>query len=221
MAEKEGDKYIVDADLFEAAIENGKISQKTIDIFSGIDFIVDLEMDLEIISCKELEDVIGAAISEVEQYATVKNNTIVSNEIDKCSNAPNIYLERDRFKNALSEVFTNALKFSKNSTKVMVISHFDDENFHISVFNEPMIDEEGHEGVPTEFEDLVFEPFFRITKKVNEAYKTLEVGLGLTLVEKIIKKHNGKVKISNVKDYSDITRDPVTKVHLQISLPIS
>jgi signal transduction histidine kinase len=221
MAEKKGDKYVVDADLFEAAIENGKISQKTIDIFSGIDFIVDLELDLEIVSCKEMEDIIGDVIGEVKPYAMVKNNIVIANEIDKCSKAPNIYIERERIKNALNEVLINALKFSKNDTKVMLISHFDDENFNISVFNEPMIDEEGHEGVPTEFEDLVFEPFFRITKKVNEAYKTLEVGLGLTLVEKIIKKHNGKVKISNVKDYSDITRDPVTKVHLEISFPIS
>ncbi len=221
MAEKKGDKYIVDADIFEAAVENGKISQKTIDIFSGIDFIVDLDLNLEIVSCSELQDIIRKAVSEVEPYIIVKKNTIVANEINECSKAPNIYLERERFKSALNEVLINALKFSKDFTKVMVITHFDEENINISVFNEPLIDEEGHEGVPTEFEDLVFEPFFRITKKVNEAYKTLEVGLGLTLVEKIIKKHNGMVKISNIKDYSDISRDPVTKVHLMISLPIS
>lgn len=221
MSQKEGDKYIVDADLFEAAIENGKISQKTIDIFSGIDFIVDLDLKLEIFSCNEIEDVIKDAINEVEPYTIVKKNTIVSNEINQCSKAPNIYLEKGRFKSVLNEVLINALKFSKESTKIMLITHIDEESINISVFNEPVIDEDGHEGVPTEFEDLVFEPFFRITKKVNEAYKTLEVGLGLTLVEKIIKKHNGSVKISNIKDYSDITRDPVTKVHLMISLPIS
>jgi response regulator of citrate/malate metabolism len=221
MADKEGDRYIVDADIFDAAVENGKISQKTIDIFSGIDYIVDLDLNLKIVTCNEIEDIIRDAISEVEPFIHVKNNTIITNHIENCSRVTNIHIERERFKSVVNEVLVNALKFSKDSTKVLVISHLDEENFNISVFNEPVIDEDGHEGVPTEFEDLVFEPFFRITKKVNESYKTLEVGLGLTLVEKVIKKHNGKVKISNIKDYSDISRDPVTKVHLLISLPLS
>ncbi len=221
LSEKKGDKYIVDSDIFEAAIENGKISQKTIDIFSGIDFIVDLDLKLELISCSDLNELIGDVIKEAEPFIKIKKNTIVTNEIDSFSQILNIYIEKERLKSALNEVLINALKFSKESTKVMLITHLNEENVSISVFNEPFIDEEGHEGVPTEYEDLVFEPFFRITKKVNEAYKTLEVGLGLTLVEKIIKKHKGKIKISNIKDYSDITRDPVTKVHLMISLPIA
>jgi signal transduction histidine kinase len=75
-------------------------------------------------------------------------------------------------------------------------------------------------GIPQEYENIIFEPFFRMVNNVYEKYDTIDYGLGLTIVEKIIRKHNGEVSVTNVKDNSDFSRDPVTKVSFTIKIPL-
>jgi K+-sensing histidine kinase KdpD len=70
-----------------------------------------------------------------------------------------------------------------------------------------------------EYENIIFEPFFRKVKYVHEKYKTLDYGLGLTLVDRIIRKHNGKVIMYNITDYSDINKNPIKKVCCEVTLP--
>jgi len=76
-------------------------------------------------------------------------------------------------------------------------------------------------GIPKEYEKVVFEPFYRLSKLVYEKYNTLDFGIGLTFVEKIVARHGGEIFAENIVDYSDITKDPQVKVNLMISLPFS
>ena len=66
-------------------------------------------------------------------------------------------------------------------------------------------------GIPVEYENMIFEPFCRLVKTVQEDYHTLEFGLGLTMAEKTIKAHKGKIRLYNIKDYSFI-KDHTSKV---------
>jgi signal transduction histidine kinase len=59
-----------------------------------------------------------------------------------------------------------------------------------------------------------------MTKFVYEQYNTLDFGLGLTLVEKIVTKHGGEVVAENIVAHSDLKREPQTKVSLTITFPI-
>jgi K+-sensing histidine kinase KdpD len=70
------------------------------------------------------------------------------------------------------------------------------------ILNVPEV-QNGILGIPEAYSRVVFEPFFRICRTVQEEYKTLDFGLGLTLVEKVINKHNGKVAVENLKNYLD------------------
>jgi signal transduction histidine kinase len=87
--------------------------------------------------------------------------------------------------------------------------------------SEPEKGSEGILGVPPEYEKIVFEPFYRLSKLVYEQFKTLDFGLGLTLIEKIIIKHGGDVVLKNIIDHSDIKREPLFKVSLTITLPLA
>ncbi len=71
-------------------------------------------------------------------------------------------------------------------------------------FDIPVRNSKGFEGIPFEYENLVFEPFFRLSEFTLEQFNTLDYGLGLTIVEKIIMKLGGKISVSNIVDYSNL-----------------
>lgn len=49
-------------------------------------------------------------------------------------------------------------------------------------------------GIPKEYQRTIFEPFFRVDKSRSRAYGG--VGLGLTLVQKIVELHGGEIRIA-------------------------
>ena len=94
-------------------------------------------------------------------------------------------------------------------------------NVLISIVSDPDKTINEKNGIPNEFSKLVFEPFYRLSGAVFEQFKTLDFGLGLTLIEKIVQKHGGEVDIKNIQDNTDLKMKSQTKVNLTISLPVS
>ena len=81
----------------------------------------------------------------------------------------------------------NAIKYNRKGGKVSVVTSLCDDKVCISV------SDTGY-GIPDEFRDNIFQPFFRADKSRN---RTLGgVGLGLSLVWEIANLHGGTVKIS-------------------------
>ncbi|ELC8441397.1 HAMP domain-containing histidine kinase [Clostridium perfringens] len=54
-------------------------------------------------------------------------------------------------------------------------------------------------GIPDDMKDSVFEPFFCVDK--SRSRQIGGAGIGLSIVKKVIEKHNGKILITNNKDY--------------------
>ena len=75
-------------------------------------------------------------------------------------------------------------------------------------------------GIPMEYENLVFEPFFRMNQFLNSGFDTLDIGMGLTMVRHVIKKHNGEASIFNIKDYRDFSNSKF-QVNIKIKLPVN
>ena len=111
-------------------------------------------------------------------------------------------------------------KFSKKNSYISVILGMESGNAVISVINDPDKGDSAIIGIPPECESEVFEPFYRLTSFVFEQYNSLDFGLGLTLVDKIISRHGGEVTAKNLVDYSDIKRDPQVKVNFSVTLPM-
>ena len=118
------------------------------------------------------------------------------------------------------EALINAMKFSRQRTFITVFVSVAGRHVTLSIINDPEKGEEGIMGIPTEYEKVVFEPFFRLSKLVFERFHTLDFGLGLTLIEKIIGKHGGEVTIRNIVDHSDLKREAQVRVNLTINLPL-
>lgn len=219
-AVKEEDNYIIDSDLFDVISRNAKIAENAIRSFSELEQLMNHDMELTAIHFDELHDIINTVIDEISPFATAKNQKILLSEKSENCSDKEVALSNEYFSRALYEILMNALKFSEQNSDIVVLISYHDSSINISTINNPITDEAGRVGIPKEYEAIVFEPFFRLTKRMHEPHETLNFGLGLTMIEKIISKHNGKISISNITDYSNIKIGSIEKVNCAITLPI-
>lgn len=219
-AKKIDNQYVIDEDLFDLIRKNASIAEKILGIFSELLNVMQKDFDFETINAVDFYNLLNKTVEETASYASMNRNKIVVSDNKPSFKKINLAIDTDNFRKAFYEILINALKFSKTDTDVSVLLYTDRANLNISVINNPEEIKKGVKGIPFEYENLIFEPFFRIEKIVFEKFETPDYGLGLTLVEKIINKHNGKVSITNIIDSSDFTKAPEIKVNAMISIPV-
>jgi len=219
-AEKDGDKYIIDSDLFDILNENATLAENAINIFSKINRIINEPVEIKKMTVTNLQNLIFNKVEELSKFAKIKNQKIVLNDPKENFSTIEVGIIEDYFNDAIEEILFNAMKFSTEHSTIIVIIEAKYDNVEINIINDPVINENGIKGIPIEYENMVLEPFYRMTKKIFIEYDSVESGLGLSLVERIIEKHNGKVKVTNLKDHSDLKKEPVVKVLVAIDLPI-
>lgn len=218
-AEKSDGFYKIDSTLFETLVENNKIAEKAINTFAQINAMIDKGLELKNTKLSYVYKKILDFITENDKYSTIKNhNIILSDPKEKFKNV-NVKINEDKFFEGLNELLFNAMKFSKNNTDIIIIIDVNEDEVALSMINTPEKNENGVLGIEPEYENLIFEPFFRLRKDVQEQYRTLDFGLGLTFVEKIVQSHNGKINVTNTTDYSDLAKFPENKVVFTIKIP--
>lgn len=218
-ATKEGENYLIDAELFSIVNENAKMAEKALQTFSDIGQLISSELNFEDMSYDEFYQFIRSIIDDTENFSQIKEQVVTIS--DKKARADiTLRINKDNLRKAFTEILLNAHKFSEKNTTIIIIVEAKNDIVTVTTINKPEVDEKERVGIPMEYENIVFEPFFRLTKKVEEDYKTLNFGLGLTLAEKIISKHGGKASISNINDYTDLKKGPVTKVNFTFSIPV-
>ena len=80
----------------------------------------------------------------------------------------------------------NAIKYNKQGGHVTVSCNEQDKHIHIIVADTGS-------GIPKEMRDRVFEPFFRVDK--SRSRELGGVGLGLALVNEIVRVHDGRISV--------------------------
>lgn len=218
--ETDGGK-VIDESIFKHIKNNVNIVKEAFKTFSSIDWIIANEFELKRTPLRELYNDTKAIISKLGEFAVFNENRLIINDFNPLFNTLNTNINREYLLRAIYEIIINALKFSKRKSFVVVYFNMVNKNVVISVVNDPEKSDEGFTGIPLEYEKVVFEPFYRLTKIVYEKYNTLDFGLGLTLVEKIVSKHGGEVIARNIMDHSDTRREAQIKVNVSISLPLA
>tara|TARA_R110002049_G_scaffold302258_1_gene494976 strand:- start:34117 stop:38082 length:3966 start_codon:yes stop_codon:yes gene_type:complete len=90
------------------------------------------------------------------------------------------YVDEEAFSKILSNLFNNAVKYSKQYVQVALVSV--EDNFQITVRNDGPL-------IPLEFRDKIFEPFYRLSSSETN----IGTGIGLSLAYSLVELHNGKL----------------------------
>jgi hypothetical protein len=115
------------------------------------------------------------------------------------------------------------LKNPYNAMKVFqsphqdIFSHDYIKKSEVTILNEP----EKNERMSREYLNTApsYWSFFQDGVQCVLKYETIDYGLGLTLVEKIIEKHGGHITAFNVRTTTDLSRGAVTKVSFTVKIP--
>lgn len=94
------------------------------------------------------------------------------------------------FTRAIFNLCENAIKYNDDGTSITVTSKKNATDFVVEIYDDGI-------GIPDEFKEKIFDPFFTVDKSRSRAVGG--AGLGLSLVNEIVSKHNGKIVIEDNK----------------------
>lgn len=200
-AKEEGDIFHVKKKLLNMLFDNAEFLNRLIQVIADIDYVGNTDLPKGEFTISKLHHLIEDVMEEVAQYANQRGHSVVLTKNDFANVNRKILINEDYIRKAILELLYNAFKFSEEGSKVFILLEVLKDKLIISFLNSP--DSNGKElnGILPEFQSLIFEPFFRISRYVHESYPTLDFGLGLCFVDRIIRNHHGKIKVGNIKNH--------------------
>lgn len=133
----------------------------------------------------EKRDIIPLITSAVQNYRARNGNC--SFGFNESTEPIDARVDAIYFKSAISHVLSNAVKYTPSKGNILVFAERKGDQAVIRV-------EDDGPGVPREYREKVFEPFFRSMDNVNR--QTPGAGLGLTIARGIFQALQGSVQIA-------------------------
>ena len=117
--------------------------------------------------------------------ASARGSTI---ELEIGSNLPAVFANKRGMEEVLTNLITNAIKYSPDNSTISISSRIENEYLSTTV------SDSGY-GIPQEDLERVFDRFYRVK---DENTRTQQgTGLGLSLVKSIVETHHGMVKVDS------------------------
>lgn len=131
-----------------------------------------------------VSDIMDDIILELNDFIQSKHINVNTNYNDL-----EVYGSLDLLYQAFYNLIENSIKYNIDNGEISIISQKQDEkNILIQILDTGI-------GIPTEMQNNIFEPFYRVDK--SRSRKIGGSGLGLSIVKNIIEKHDGTVIVSN------------------------
>ena len=132
----------------------------------------------------DLNELLNEIIDELQ--LTTPNHTMIK-EIGELKK---ICGDKERIGQVITNLITNAIKYSPQSDKIVIKTEIIDESILFSV-------QDFGVGIANEKQDKVFEQFFRVSGEKERTFPGL--GLGLYISSEIIKRQNGKIWLESAE----------------------
>lgn len=194
-----------------------KISNKTQRLSRIIDNLLKLVNNDQFTTrlSKENVDVRALLLQVTSDHRPFINERKQQLTLDVAENLPPIEADRDKLEDALSNLISNAIRFSPDGGAVRIASHE-----VVGDMLEILVEDSGP-GIPPQDLANLFEPFYTGSDILHHHSGTFEfgskgIGLGLAIVRRFIELHGGVVRAHT------LTREgKVTGTQFQILLPLS
>ena len=99
-----------------------------------------------------------------------------------------IVADRDRIGQVLTNLISNALKYSSKESEIVVGTKKTGDLLQVSVYDRGM-------GIPAEMTERIFDRFYRVPNNHVDTYPGM--GLGLYISAAIVQKHGGKIWVDS------------------------
>jgi len=122
----------------------------------------------------------------IQQQTSPDHAIVITGTIDKPLRG-----DRDRLGQVLTNLLTNAIKYSVGTDPIEVLLASTDNQLTIRVRDYGI-------GIPTQEQGRVFEQFYRVQYGRQASFPGF--GLGLHISQKIVERHGGTIKVESVKE---------------------
>jgi FixJ family two-component response regulator len=214
----EGEYYKVEKGIMDLLFKSADTTSRMIEMLAEIDTIIHNEMELKPVGLLDFQKLLIIQAENLRSYADFKYQEIIIAENKGFSNSKKINWNEEFFLKSTRELFINAMKYSVPETKIYVIFEIKEDFFVVNFLNTPDKQHSQNEGISEDYQALVFEPFIRISKITQDNYRSLDLGLGLSMVEKVVNKHHGKIRAFNLKNF--LERKNTILVSLTLEIPL-
>jgi signal transduction histidine kinase len=120
------------------------------------------------------------------------------------NNLPLLFVDGDKIKKSLNNIIVNAIKFNKIDGYIKIIFKYNEIKKHVYI----IITDSGV-GIEKEFMQKIFKDFTQGDSKLSRKFEGM--GLGLFIARKLIRMHNGSIKI-----FSEVNKGTKVIVRLNI-----
>jgi PAS domain S-box-containing protein len=102
----------------------------------------------------------------------------------------NIYADKDRISQVITNLITNAIKYSPHTDEIIISTRLENNEVIVCVQDFGI-------GIPADKKDMVFEQFYRVSGNKQHTFPGL--GLGLYISSEIIKREGGRMWVNSIE----------------------
>lgn len=189
-------------EAFAALVRNAQAARQWLNAFENILRGLQKKYQREVVRASDLLQVIESAARNAEHFREIKGQVL---DVASAEFSGAVYGNHEALPEILGEMLLNAYKYSPPGSKVRIVPYATAEFCAITVVNEIEKMGGGISGIPPEYEEKVFEPFFRLNNTWDDRYREQKFGLGigLTLAEHAAQQCGGRLYLYEVKVPAD------------------
>ncbi|MDF3820474.1 ATP-binding protein [Leptospira sp. 96542] len=194
-AKKEGDAYTVPAFAMELLEENFASTKKLVKTLAEAQTVFEsLNKEPEVLTLLDVLSLIREEVNYLHDMLQIKNQSVMISNLQN-GYEMKISCLRHSLQVSIRELFINAMKYAPDGASIYVLFLRTGDTISVKFLNPPMDASINQFDFTKSEESVLFQPFYRVNKYVDERFLKEEFGLGLGLpvVKKLLEDMGAKV----------------------------
>lgn len=200
LKEDETHYHVPKANL-DQIIRSAEVVHRWLENMDNINRALDAGYDAREFSGSDLTDLVDGVLKNVEKFRRIKRQRIIKGDLTL---KEPVIASKEVLDVVLEEIFINAFKYSPDRSEIDLLKYRSGKTVVLAIVNDIIPMQGGVTGIPHDFENQVFEPFFRLNNVYDERFyeETFSMGTGLTVVQSSLRQIGANVRIYEIHDHA-------------------